>query len=144
MQFAVCHEICHGVAGRLFQLTPVKYLSYHIFTLPAVGGETHMYYAYQHIGHHAALGSMEIPTSLDDFDGDLPSPSAVLLLAAGVLDGHLRQAGGATAEGSEGSAPLPAAKSLGSFSCLAPGLKVVLAALYQAGHYLMLALFSLL
>jgi len=56
VQFAVCHDICHGTAGAWLRPYATKNLAYHIVTLPSFSGETHQFYAYQHIGHHASLG----------------------------------------------------------------------------------------
>ena len=100
MQFACCHDICHGTAGPVVKPFAMKQLAFHVLTLPSLGGETQQYYAYQHIGHHSSLGTTP-PTGttprdgsttietygigqivrLDDIDGDLPAPSSILLLA---------------------------------------------------------------
>jgi fatty acid desaturase len=121
-QFGVCHDVCHGTAGPLLRLPAVKALSYHLLTLPSVGIETFVYYAFQHTGHHAELGKLPHATppslegtsskahrgravpdgegggkddhgeppvarasflTLDQIDGDLPSPSALNLLFLG-------------------------------------------------------------
>ena len=57
-QFAICHDICHGTAGALLERFPIlKHTAMHLSTLPAFGGSTHMYYSFQHVGHHSSLGS---------------------------------------------------------------------------------------
>lgn len=94
-QFAVCHDVCHGTCGRLCKVPWVRQLVIHACTLPSFGGETQHYYQYQHVGHHAALGDMSFAVKpgssgagegfdfrgLDEYDGDLPSPGTLLLLA---------------------------------------------------------------
>lgn len=56
-QFAVCHEICHGVAGPLVRPRAPKHIALSLLTLPSIGGEMQHYYSIQHIGHHASLGA---------------------------------------------------------------------------------------
>ena len=58
-QFAVCHDVCHGSASWWCKpdVAPrAREFLLHALTLPAWTGETHQYYAYQHIGHHSSLG----------------------------------------------------------------------------------------
>ena len=107
-QFALCHDVCHGTAGSLVTGYWAKQALIHLCTLPSFGGETQHYYAYQHIGHHAALGTLplskrldvesgelKVPAilSLEDLDGDLPSPATLLLLALSTpgLKQHFQQ-----------------------------------------------------
>mgnify|MGYP000885785574 CR=1 FL=1 len=60
-QFAICHDICHGTAGSLIErYSFVKETVMQLCSLPAFGGKTHMYYSFQHIGHHSSLGSQSI------------------------------------------------------------------------------------
>lgn len=88
MQFAVCHEVCHGVAGELFRPLLPKHIALSLLTLPSVGGETHHYYSMQHIGHHACLG--EWPTSAGSASGDDGEPT---LPASGGSDACQRKSG---------------------------------------------------
>jgi len=80
-----------GVVVSESGLQALRSFWHHALTLPSFGGETQHYYAWQHIGHHGQLG--EIPMvhnldkadhggidSLDSFDGDLLSPSTLMLL----------------------------------------------------------------
>ena len=64
VQFAVCHEVCHGTAGWLSKSYWARQLLIHIFTLPSFGGETQHYYGYQHLGHHASLGRLPQGTAI--------------------------------------------------------------------------------
>eukprot|EP00040_Diaphanoeca_grandis_P027947 m.160237 g.160237 ORF g.160237 m.160237 type:complete len:585 (+) comp31177_c0_seq1:228-1982(+) len=81
--FAVGHDICHGTAGFWAWWTPLRHVWHHVCSLPAIGGEIQHYYAYQHIGHHAALGEDPFnAVSLDSFDGDLTSPATTMLMLA--------------------------------------------------------------
>jgi hypothetical protein len=60
-QFAINHDVCHGTAGSWLASSPfARHAAMHLFTLPALGGTTHMYYAFQHIGHHASLGALSL------------------------------------------------------------------------------------
>ena len=71
-QFAINHDICHGTAGSLLAKSPLlSHATMHILTLPSFGGATHMYYSFQHIGHHASLGgqSMEQLQTSEADDG---------------------------------------------------------------------------
>lgn len=103
-QFAVCHDICHGTAGKLCRPFCVRHLLFHLLTLPSFGGETQQYYAYQHLGHHASLGApppdVAVPgdsgladndgftggISLLDIDGDLPAPNVMILFAGSMVE----------------------------------------------------------
>jgi fatty acid desaturase len=84
--FAVCHDICHGTAGEWCEARWMRRLLIHVCTLPSFGGETQHYYQLQHIGHHVALGDAyspwraTTPFSLDEMDGDLSSPSSMLMM----------------------------------------------------------------
>ncbi len=57
-QFAVAHDLCHGTAGPLSAHPVGRHVALALCTLPSFGGETHHYYGYQHIGHHASLGAV--------------------------------------------------------------------------------------
>lgn len=60
-QFAINHDICHGTAGSwLAQSDLLKRTAMQLFTVPAMGGTMHTYYEFQHIGHHASLGSQSL------------------------------------------------------------------------------------
>ena len=55
-QFAMLHDICHGSAGEYVRGWFARVCCFHLLSLPSMGGETQMYYAYQHLGHHTNLG----------------------------------------------------------------------------------------
>ena len=158
MHFAVCHDLCHGTAGRHARRPWVKQLLLHACSLPSFGGETHHYYANQHIGHHAALGDVRMfdpggaprtPTHLDEVDGELPSPSTMLLLLGS--SATVRRAMESFDRDSEGLLETDAAGLVGEllrrWAAIAnPGgvaIKLLSHPLMQAFHLLMLTLMQL-
>jgi len=73
-QFAINHDICHGTAGSLLAHSPfLSHTAMHLLTLPSFGGATHMYYSFQHIGHHASLGHQSLEQlQISEVDDGIP------------------------------------------------------------------------
>ena len=73
-QFAINHDICHGTAGSTLAKSPfLSHATMHLLTLPSFGGATHMYYSFQHIGHHASLGRQSLEQlQISEVDDGIP------------------------------------------------------------------------
>jgi fatty acid desaturase len=86
ISFMVAHEFSHGLVFPPSCITPLaNQIGLHLVTLPSIGVTIYEYYAYLHLGHHAALGTA---ISLDGIifdhggfaiDGDLISVNTMLL-----------------------------------------------------------------
>jgi fatty acid desaturase len=58
LSFMVAHEFSHGLVFPPSCITPfANQIGLHLVTLPSLGVTVYEYYAYLHLGHHAALGT---------------------------------------------------------------------------------------